>query len=136
MPCHHHLETYLRDYIEAAKIADDREDPLFRTTVRRTGVLTDRAMTQSDAWRMLQRRARNAVFQRRSAITPSAPPASPPISTMAARSKTLRPWPPTRARVPPSSTTAPTTRSRSLKSRRLEFREQVQKFSVFIPTAG
>ena len=49
MPCHHHLETYLRDYLEAAKIADDRVDALFRTTVRRTGVLTDRAMTQSDA---------------------------------------------------------------------------------------
>ena len=42
-------ETYLRDYIKAAKIADDRVDALFRTTVRRTGVLTDRAMTQSDA---------------------------------------------------------------------------------------
>jgi site-specific recombinase XerD len=60
MPCHHHLETYLQDYIEAAKIADDRGGALFRTTVRRTGVLTDRAMTQSDAWRMLQRRARAA----------------------------------------------------------------------------
>ena len=33
--------------------AGNREGPLFRTTVRRTGVLTDRAMTQSDAWRML-----------------------------------------------------------------------------------
>ena len=27
---------------------------------RRTGVLTDRPMSQSDAWRMLQRRAKNA----------------------------------------------------------------------------
>jgi len=131
MPCHHHLETYLQDYIEAAKIADDRGGAPFGTTVPRTGVLTDRAMTQSDAWRMLQRRARDAGIP-----TASAPPASPPISTMAARSKTLRPWPPTRARVPPSSTTAPTTRTRSMKSRRLEFRERVQKFSVFIPTAG
>jgi integrase/recombinase XerD len=60
MPCHHHLETYLQDYIEAARIADDRGGALFRTTVRRTGVLTDRAMTHSDAWRMLQRRARAA----------------------------------------------------------------------------
>ena len=40
MPCHNHLETYLPDYLEAAKIADDRVDALFRTTVRRTGVLT------------------------------------------------------------------------------------------------
>jgi hypothetical protein len=34
------------------------------------------------------------------------------------------------------STTAATTMSRSMKSRSLEFREQVQKFSVFIPTGG
>jgi site-specific recombinase XerD len=60
MPCHHHLETYLQDYIEAAKLANDREGALFRTTIRRTGVLTDRPMTQSDAWRMVQRRARDA----------------------------------------------------------------------------
>jgi Phage integrase family len=60
MPCHHRLETYLQDYIEASGIAGDREGPLFRTTHRRTGVLTDRLMTQSDAWRMLQRRARAA----------------------------------------------------------------------------
>ena len=60
MPCHHNLETYLQDYIEAAGLAGDREGPLFRTTVRRTGVLTDRPMTQSDAWRMVQRRARDA----------------------------------------------------------------------------
>ena len=60
MPCHHHLETYLQDYIEAAGLAGDREGPLFRTTFRRTGVLTDRPMSQSDAWRMLQRRAPDA----------------------------------------------------------------------------
>ena len=34
--------------------------PMFHTTVRRTGVLTNRPMTQSDAWRMVQRRARDA----------------------------------------------------------------------------
>jgi hypothetical protein len=60
MPCHHNLETYLQDYIEAAGLADDREGALFRTSYRRTGVLTERAMTQSDGWRMLQRGARDA----------------------------------------------------------------------------
>jgi len=60
MPCHHNLETYLQDYIEAAGLAGDREGALFRTSYRRTGILTDRPMTQSDAWRMLQRRARDA----------------------------------------------------------------------------
>src|SRR5271166_2818689 len=42
MPCHRHLETYLQDYIEAGRLAGDREGRLFRTTFRRTGVLTDR----------------------------------------------------------------------------------------------
>jgi site-specific recombinase XerD len=56
MPCHHNLETYVQDYIEVG----DRERPLFRTTIRSTGVLTDRPMTQSYAWRMVQRRARAA----------------------------------------------------------------------------
>jgi site-specific recombinase XerD len=36
MPCHHSLETYLQDYIEAAGIGGDREGALFRTALRRT----------------------------------------------------------------------------------------------------
>jgi site-specific recombinase XerD len=60
MPCHHHLESYLQDYIEHAAIAGQDEYPLFRTAVRRTKVLTERRMTQSDAWRMVQRRAADA----------------------------------------------------------------------------
>jgi site-specific recombinase XerD len=60
MPCHHNLESYLQDYIEMAGLAEDKEGRLFRTAYRRTGTLTNRAMTQSDAWRMLQRRAREA----------------------------------------------------------------------------
>jgi transposase InsO family protein len=40
---------------------------------------------------------------------------------MAARSKMLKPWPPTKAPAPPSCTIAPTTRSRSTKLRRSEF---------------
>jgi integrase/recombinase XerD len=48
----------LQDYIEAAGLAGAREGMLFRTSYRRTGVLTTRhPMTQSDTWRMLQRRA-------------------------------------------------------------------------------
>jgi site-specific recombinase XerD len=60
MPCHHHLESYLQDYIEHAGLAGQDEQPLFRTAVRRTKVLTERRMTQSDAWRMVQRRAADA----------------------------------------------------------------------------
>jgi site-specific recombinase XerD len=60
MPCHHHLENYLQDYLDGTGIAGDREGAVFRTVVGRTDVLTERRMTQSDAWRMLQRRARDA----------------------------------------------------------------------------
>src|SRR5260370_40161017 len=40
MPCHHHLETYLPDFIQAAGLAGGREGPLFRTAFRRSGVMT------------------------------------------------------------------------------------------------
>jgi site-specific recombinase XerD len=60
MPCHHHLESYLQDYIERPGLAGQDQQPLFRTAVRRTKVLTRRRMTQSDAWRMVQRRAADA----------------------------------------------------------------------------
>jgi integrase len=57
MPAHHTLEAYLDAYIEAAKIRDDGKAPLFRSAVRRTGVLTETPMHRVDAWRMVQRRA-------------------------------------------------------------------------------
>jgi hypothetical protein len=120
MPCHHHLETYLQDYIEAVGLAGDREGALFRTSYGRTGVLTDRPVTQSDAWRMLQRRARDAGIPTGSAITLSALRESLPTSTMDAPWKTLRRWPLTSVPAPPSSTIARTTRSPSMRSRRLE----------------
>lgn len=57
-PCHHKLETFLDEYIAAAGIAEDKEGPLFRTTGRATG--EPHRMTQPDAYRMIQRRARTA----------------------------------------------------------------------------
>ncbi len=65
MPCHHHLETYLQDYIEAAYLAGDRAGPLFRTTVRRTGVLTVRPMSQSDGSGVLPATRNSAPGPRR-----------------------------------------------------------------------
>jgi site-specific recombinase XerD len=58
VPCHHNLESYLDAYIAAADIAEDAEAPLFRTTGRKLGQWT--AMTQQDAFRMIQRRRRAA----------------------------------------------------------------------------
>jgi integrase/recombinase XerD len=56
--CHHNLEIYLDEYIAAAGIADDKDSPLFLTTGRLTG--TQHRLTQPDAFRMIQRRARAA----------------------------------------------------------------------------
>jgi site-specific recombinase XerD len=60
MPAHHSLEAYLDEYIDAAGIRQDRLGPLFRSAIRRTGTLTDKAMSRVDAWRMIQRRANDA----------------------------------------------------------------------------
>jgi site-specific recombinase XerC len=57
-PCHHKLEAYLDEYIKAAGIAGDKDGPLFRTTGRATG--TPHRMAQQDAYRMIERRARQA----------------------------------------------------------------------------
>ncbi len=58
MPCHHALAEALRAYIDAAGIAEDRKGWLFRTARGHDGsILSDKAMDQPDAWRMVRRRA-------------------------------------------------------------------------------
>jgi site-specific recombinase XerD len=57
MPAHHLLEGYVDDYLEAAGIAEDKGSRLFRTAAGKTGKLTDRPMTRTDALRMIWRRA-------------------------------------------------------------------------------
>lgn len=54
---HHKLEEYLDAYLAAAGITEAKGAPIFRTARGKTGTLTENRMTQSDAWRMLQRRA-------------------------------------------------------------------------------
>ena len=63
VPCHHNLEQYLDEYIEAAGIAGDPDGPLFRTTGRKTG--KQHPMWQQDAYRMIQRRAADAGIKTR-----------------------------------------------------------------------
>jgi len=58
--CHHNLESYLDEYLQAAGIADDREGPLFRAAKGRTRTLTVHAMTRVDAWLMVRRRVEDA----------------------------------------------------------------------------
>src|SRR5208283_2961600 len=58
MPCHHSLAEALRAYIDAAGIAEDRKGFLFRTSRGHRGItLSEKPMDQSDAWRMMRRRA-------------------------------------------------------------------------------
>ena len=47
----------MRAYIDAAGIAEDRKGWLFRTAAATTGALSEKPMSQPDAWRMIRRRA-------------------------------------------------------------------------------
>ncbi len=58
MPCHHALAEALHAYIAAAGIGEDRKGWLFRTSRgHNSAVLSEQPMNQSDAWRMIRRRA-------------------------------------------------------------------------------
>ena len=58
MPCHHALAEMLHAYIAAAGIAEDRKGYLFRTSRGHAATaLSEQPMSQSDAWRMIRRRA-------------------------------------------------------------------------------
>lgn len=63
MPCHHTLEIYLREYIEASGLAADPKGPLFRSIDRTTKQLGDRRLHRSESLRMVQRRARAAGIE-------------------------------------------------------------------------
>lgn len=63
MPCHHNLETYLHAYIEGVGMGEKPKNILFPTADWRTGILSGRPMTQSDAYRMIGRRAIKAGIE-------------------------------------------------------------------------
>ena len=56
VPCHHNLETYLRDYVEEAGIGLERDGPLF-CALNRDGSLSGRRLNRHRAREMLRRRA-------------------------------------------------------------------------------
>jgi site-specific recombinase XerD len=84
VPCHHHLEAYLAEWLEAAGHADKPLAPLFQTftwkptpepscstvdlstprhdhtPIRQRRILSGKPMTQAMTWEMLQRRAKAA----------------------------------------------------------------------------
>jgi site-specific recombinase XerD len=61
MPCHHNLDEYLHAYINGAKLTEAKSI-LFRTAPRRSGQLSDRPMSQADAYRMIRRRSTEAAI--------------------------------------------------------------------------
>jgi site-specific recombinase XerD len=65
MPCHHNLEAYLHACLEGAGLAGEEKGFLFRTVQGRTGKQSDKPMSQSDAWRMIDRRANEAGIRTR-----------------------------------------------------------------------
>ena len=60
MPTHHNLDQYLELYIKGAGLESDSKGVLFRTASGKTGALSARPMSQSDAYRMIRRRPRDA----------------------------------------------------------------------------
>jgi len=67
MPAHHKLEEYLDAYFGAVGIehanAEHKKMPLFRSARGRSRKLSERRMSTSDAWRMIQRRALKAGLE-------------------------------------------------------------------------
>ena len=60
IPARHDAEGYVRDYIEAAGIGEDKATPLFRSVDRKTKEPGTRRLDRQRAWAMVKRRARQA----------------------------------------------------------------------------
>ena len=63
MPCHHNLEVYLREYIDAAGLLASADSPLFRTIDRSTKSLSMKRLQRAEALAMVKRRARKAGIE-------------------------------------------------------------------------
>jgi integrase/recombinase XerD len=64
VPVHHRAGEYVDAYLERAGIGTERDLPLFRATVAQTGRLTNRALTEAAALRIVKRRAAAAGLPR------------------------------------------------------------------------
>jgi site-specific recombinase XerD len=60
VPANHNLDEYLEAYIKGIDLETDPKGPLFRTAVGKSNALTRRPLSQADAYRMIQRRAKGA----------------------------------------------------------------------------
>ena len=60
MPVHHKLEQFLDEYLAAGRHPRWQQNPLFRSALGRTRILTDRPMHRVDAYQMVRRRTTEA----------------------------------------------------------------------------
>ncbi|TWU55997.1 tyrosine-type recombinase/integrase [Rubripirellula reticaptiva] len=66
IPVRHDLQQYIAEYMRVAGLSNASDKtPLFRTTIRRTKQLTDKAMSANDMSRMVKRRIRDAGLPNR-----------------------------------------------------------------------
>ena len=63
IPAHHQLEASLNAYLDGAGIRADKRAPLFRAVAGKTRMLTSRAMSRADVYRMIRRRARDTGIE-------------------------------------------------------------------------
>ena len=60
IPVRHDLQTFYEEYVAAAELSNaPAESPIFRSTIRKTKVLTENAMTDNDILRMVKRRLKD-----------------------------------------------------------------------------
>jgi site-specific recombinase XerD len=65
VPCHHKIEEYLDEYIEAARLIKDLKGPIFRNVAGKTNVLLTTRLNQRDALSAVKRRAKGAGLSER-----------------------------------------------------------------------
>lgn len=60
VPAHHSAEAYVDAYLQAARIADEKKSPLFRTAPGKSDQLADRRLNRKEALAMIKRRVKAA----------------------------------------------------------------------------
>jgi site-specific recombinase XerD len=56
VPAHHQAAEWVADYIDKAGIGEQRDTPLFRSVLGRTGQLTERSIARSNVFTMIRKR--------------------------------------------------------------------------------
>ena len=118
MPCHHKLEAYLHDYAAAlgSAGAPDPKAWLFPTAEGSSGHFTARPMGQSDAYRMIRRRATDAGIETKIGCHSFRATGITEYLRNGGKLEIAQQMANPKARAPPASTTGAPTRSPSTRS--------------------